>query len=179
MRQYLFYLLIISTFVSCSPNDNNLVPETFRTSYGKIDDRALPFKFGDLVRISDSKINAVVLDIKKEQGVYWFGLCFLQNKLLFARRIPNGYNRSCLDLLDFTYVKENGLNVLTKIESVPIDFNKIGIGANGSAINKQDIVRSYEHGVAERQRNETPCEVKASTLEPINGYYRDLREVSR
>lgn len=179
MRNYFFFLSVIITFAHCSPIDANPVPEMFRTNYGKIDDKSLPFKFGDLVQVSGSQVDAIVLDVKNEKGVNWFGLCFMQNKSLFARHIPNGYSGTCLQLLDFTYVKETGLDALERIGTVPINFNKIGIGSDGAAINKEEILRSYETGVRERQHPETPCDAKASTLQPVNGYYRNLQEVSR
>ncbi|RZK01905.1 MAG: hypothetical protein EOO46_18870 [Flavobacterium sp.] len=127
MRKYLFLLSIIVTFVSCSSNEAILVPEIFRTNYGKVDDKPLPLRFGDLVRVSGSQIDAVVLDIKEEEGIKWFGLCFMRNDSLFARHIPSGYSGSCLQLLDFTYVKETALVMLEKIGKVSIDFNKVGI----------------------------------------------------
>lgn len=179
MRKYFFFLFIVIIFAHCSPNEATSVPEMFRTNYGKIDDKTLPLKFGDLVRVTGSQVDAIVLDVKNEEGVNWFGLCFMQNNSLFARRIPNGYSSSCLQLLDFTYVKETGLDALKRIGTVPIDFNKIGIGADGAAINREEILRSFEIGVKERQRPETPCEAKVSTLEPVNGYYRNLQEISQ
>ena len=179
MRKYLFLLSITITFVSCSSNEANPVPEIFRTNYGKVNDKPLPSRFGDLVRVSGSQIDAVVLDIKEEEGINWFGLCFMRNNSLFARHIPSGYSGSCLQLLDFTYVKETGLEALKKVGTVSIDFNKVGIGANGAATNKEEILRSFENGIKERQRPETPCEAKANTLEPVNGYYRNLQEVSQ
>ncbi|MCE3074262.1 hypothetical protein [Chryseobacterium gwangjuense] len=162
-----------------SKEENNNVAEIFRTNYGKINDKKLRLKFGDLIelKIQDKTIRAIVLDIQQENTDNWFGLCFLNNNQLFGRRIPQGFDGDCIDLLDFTFINEKGLKTYKILKSIKIDFEKVGFGSDSPAINENEILRDYKEGIEKRKQKETPCEKKISKLDPVNECYFPITKI--
>ena len=168
--------------MSCSPENKNSsqnTPEIFATNFGKIDDKNLKLKFGDLVEfeINNQKINAIILDITLEENEYWFGLCFIKNNRLFGRRIPEGFGGECIELFDITYLNEKGLNNFKLINNLKIEYDKVGTGSNSPVINYEEILRDYEQGLENRKKSETPCKEKLKMLDPINECYIGIDKI--
>ena len=175
-------LLAMLTLTSCHTKTENQpqnTPEIFLTNYGKIDDKNLKLKFGELIEfeINDQKINAVVLDIKQESNENWFGICFLNNNLLFGRKIPQGIGGNCIYLYDLSFVNEKALNNYKILEKLKIDFTKVGFGSDSPVINQEQILRDYKYGIEQRKKKETPCEKKLELLDPTNECYFELNEI--
>ena len=176
------FLLILFLLINCSPKEkkeNGIMPEIFRTNYGKINDKNLKLKFGELIefQIQNQKISAVVLDIKQENNENWFGLCFLNNNQLFGRKIPQGFGGECINLYDLTFINENGLSHYKIVRKLQIDFNKVGFGSDSPVINVEEILRDYIWGINQRKKSETPCEKKLAKLNPTNECYFPLNQI--
>ena len=182
MKLIIGILSIFIFLMSCSPENKNSsqkISETLSTNFGKIDDKNLNLKFGDLVifEIYNQKINAIILDIKLEENEYWFGLCFIKNNQLFGRRIPQGFGGECIELFDITYLNEKGLNNFKLINNLEINYDKVGIGSDSPVINYDEILRDYERGLENRKKSETPCKEKLKMLDPINERYIGIDKI--
>ena len=182
MKLKIGFLFIILTLTNCNPKKQNKsknTPEIFLTNYGKIDDKNLKLKFGDLIEfvIKNQKINAIVLDIKQENNENWFGLCFLNNNRLFGRNIPQGFNGDCIELYDLTFLNERGLIDYKVLKNLKINFKKVGFGSDSPAINETEVLRDYKLGIELRKKIETPCEKKLRNLNPVNECYFPLNQI--
>ena len=179
----IYQFLIIILFVSCNPKKNDLqnqnVPEIFRTNYGKINDVNLKLKFGDIVKlnIENQNIEAIVLDIKQEDNINWFGLCFLAKEKLFGRKIPKGFGEDCIELFDFSYLNEKGLTNYTVVKNLKINFEKVGFGSDSPVLNYEELLRNYRFGLERRKLKETPCGKKSLTLKSVNECYINLGKI--
>ena len=176
--QKIFSIFILLLISGCTNKHNSKIPEIFQTNYEKYKSENLRLQFGDLIKIKNTEFRGVVCDVSKGEGGIWFGIIFMSNeKKLFSRSIPNGLSDDCINLFDFTYLNEKGLHEIEKIESIKVNFEKIGIGARSAAINREELIRDFETGIKNRNEIETPCEQKIKFLEPVNENYRDLNQI--
>lgn len=172
--------LVLVILNSCTNLNGSHTPEVFQTNYNKYKSEVFKLKFGDLIRIKGTTINGVVGDITKDEGGIWYGIIFLtsENKL-FGRNIPNGLSGECLKLLDFSYLNEAAINTLEVLGNLNLNYDHIGVGANSSVVNKEELLKNYHDGIEKRKSKETPCVQKITTLEPVNENYRNLSEITR
>lgn len=64
--------------------------------------------FGDIVFLKQENhiIQGIVLDFSQDNGGQWYGICFLEKNKLFGRKIPSGFSKNTVNLLDLTYLNE-------------------------------------------------------------------------
>ncbi len=171
--------IFILTLLSCEQDSNvESNPEIFRTNYSKYKDKKFELQFGDLVQIRNSEFKGIVCDISEDEGGRWFGIIFIDKQArLFGRNIPSGFSNECIKLFDFTYLNQKGINSITKISNIKLEYSKIGIGSRSTAMDEHDLIRDYMIGIEWRNHTETTCEEKLKKLDPINENYRDLNEI--
>ncbi|WP_282629821.1 hypothetical protein [Empedobacter sedimenti] len=174
--KYFGIFIVLFSFFCCNPSvsDNKTISET---NYGKIDDSDLKFKFGDITLFEDTNIKAVVIDIIKEDNKTFYGISFMMNDNIFGRRIPEGFEGNCVDLIDILYVEENYLTnkKIKVIKQENLNFKKIGIGAYGYINNYEEILSDYKKGIEIRKLEQTPC-TNFAELNPIHDQYFDINQ---
>ncbi len=171
--------IFILTLVSCKEDSNvNSIPEMFRTNYSKYKDKKFELQFGDLVQIRNSEFKGIIYDISEDEDGIWYGIIFIDKQdRLFGRSIPSGISNDCIQLFDFTYLNQRGINSITKISIIKLDNYKIGVGSRSTAMDEHDLIRDYMMGIERRKRIETPCSEKLKTLEPLNENYIDMNVI--
>lgn len=173
-----FPILLLLLISGCRNKDNSEIPEIFKTNYGKFTPENPGLRYGDLIKIKNTPCKGVVCDISKDEGGIWYGIIFMNTENnLFGRNIPGGFSYDCLSLFDLTYLHEKGLEEIEKIESLELNFKKIGIGARSTAINRDELLRDFARGIENRKKIETPCEQKIKILQPVNENYRNLHQI--
>ena len=174
--KYFVICIVLFSFFCCNPSvsENNALSET---NYGKIDDSDLKFKFGDIILFEDTNIKAVVIDIFKEDNIIFYGISFMMNDNIFGRRIPEGFEGNCIDLIDILYVNENYLanKKVSVIKQENLNFKKIGIGAYGYIKSYEEILSDYKKGIEIRKLEQTPC-ANLTELKPIYEQYFDINQ---
>lgn len=151
-----------------------------------IDTSSLPLKFGNLIVIETegSLISGVILDVDKDEGGLWYGICFLDggeakygNKL-FGRQVPSGIlPTTCVDCFDLTYLNENAVTPALRIEKrLSIDTQKIKIGSMWPAQTLTDLKASYLWGMEQRKRTQTACN-KVFVRNPVRETYFELNQI--
>ena len=178
MRILLFNFILLALLSCNNIQPSNETPEIFRTNYDRYKDRKFELNFGDIVRINNTQYKGIICDLSEDEGGLWYGILYMdRNENLFSRSIPNGSRGNCFKLFDITYLNYKGQNSVTKIATIKLDFNKIGIGGRSPAINENDLIRNYLQGIEKRKMKETPCEEKMKLLEPVNENFRSLDEI--
>ncbi|MCF8254855.1 MAG: hypothetical protein K9I36_15755 [Bacteroidia bacterium] len=178
MKKTLFIILLLAILSCTEINNTESIPEIFKTNFGKFRDKKLAFNFGDVVKFKNFDYKGIICDISVDEGGIWYGIVFIDSQNhLFSRNIPSGLSKECIKLLDFTYLNQSGINSVYKIETIKLDFSKIGIGSSSPVKDEKELIRDYERGLEFRKQPETPCSEKLKTLEPINENYRDLKEI--
>ncbi|UJF29360.1 hypothetical protein L0B70_11015 [Kaistella sp. 97-N-M2] len=185
MKRNLSLIFIFTIFLTCTPknsdNIKNEIPENLRVNYGKIDDKNLKLKFGDLIEISMSNkiFKGIVLDIKKQDSNYWFGICFLNGNKLFGRKIPHGFNGDCIELYDLSYVKDESLKNFKVSKNMKLNYEIISAGSDSPIIDLKNIERDYNLGIENRRKIQTPCAEKLLELNPVNECYINLKKIEK
>lgn len=179
MKKYVIILFILLGILSCNDkkNPNNLIPEIFKPNLEGIDVKGFPVEIGNVLEfnVDNLKIIAIVLDFKIEQNQKYIGLCFLNEKKLFGRQIPNGMiNTTCIDLLDFTYLNLKSDLQYKIIEELNVDIEKVGIGSFGFADNLDELQNSYSLGLTQRKKEQTPCDKNITNINAVNECYFDI-----
>ncbi|MGL5236270.1 MAG: hypothetical protein ACRC8Z_16210 [Empedobacter falsenii] len=174
--KYFGICIVLLSFFCCnsSVSENNTVSET---NYDKIDDSVLKFKFGDIILFEDTNVKAVVIDIFKEDNKIFYGISFMVNDNIFGRRIPEGFEGNCVNLIDILYVEENYLTnkKIKVIKQENLNFKKIRIGAYGYINSYEEILRNYKKGIEIRKLEQTPC-TNLTELKPIHEQYFDINQ---
>lgn len=179
------FLISLGVLISSCNNKtitySDSIPEMLRPDWTGINIDELPLKFGQIITLGNDSINlkAVVLDFNEDEGGKWIGICFIHQNQLFGRQIPNGipnglFNTTCLDLLDLIYLQENALVDYEIIEKIEVKKENIGIGANSSATNLDDLIQSFNWGIKQRQKVQTPCDEGLLDHNSIRECYFDI-----
>ena len=176
------YILVIGFLVlSCNnKNLNNSIPENMQPDWTGISLDNIPVKFGQILQFNQDsiKLTAIVLDFDEDEDGKWIGLCFLDNNRLFGRQIPSGLiNTTCLDLLDFSYLQIDGLKNFNVIQTVSINKEKIGVGAISPVRNLTELERDFKHGIAQRKKEQTPCDQGLTDLNPVRECYFEIEKI--
>lgn len=153
-------LALIILFWSCNNQKDTSIPAIMQPEWSGIETDNLPVKFGQILNFDTktSNISAVVIDFNSDEAGVWIGLCFSSNNQLFGRQIPNAMNNmACLDLLDLTYIRIDGLSGYSVSGHLSLDKNKIGIGSQRAEKDLSGIEESFNHGLAQRKKKQTPC----------------------
>lgn len=179
------FKLIVATLLmlSCSSEKHSdskfNIPEIFKTNYYKTKVNDLKFKYGDVVEfnVENQVVKSIIVDVKSDEMGNWIGLCFMKNGNLFGRKIPDGISGNCIELLDINYLNEKGFSDYQITSNEKLNFNKIGIGSSGSALNVKDIFRDYKRGIEERKKREASCVEKFRNLNPVNECYFSMQQI--
>ena len=101
----------------------------------------------------------------------------MMNDNIFGRRIPEGFEGNCIDLIDILYVNENYFTnkKVSVIKHEDLNFKKIGIGAYGYINNYKEILSDYKKGIEIRKLEQTPC-TDLTELKPIYEQYFDISQ---
>ncbi|QSE98069.1 hypothetical protein [Fulvivirga lutea] len=173
----LFSIIITMAIVSACSNKKEEICVPYDQSWSELN-QELALSFGQLVTI-ESKINAVVVDVSKDEGGIWYGLCFYTDKGLFGRQIPNGMVfTTCTDMVDLTYLNESSLDIVQKGEILSISCFPYKIGSNTPAENKEDVIRSFEYGINRRKLQQTPCDEGIFDLNTVRECYFTLSSIT-
>lgn len=167
--------MIYLSFFCCNPSvsEKNNINET---NYGKIDDYNLQLKFGDVIQSEDGNIKAIVIDISNEDNKYFFGVSFMNDNQIFGRRIPEGFNGDCIDLVDVIYIEESYLiNKFKILKHENLNFKKIGIGAYGYVNSYEEILSHYINDIKRRELEQTSC-TDLMELNPVFEQYFDINQ---
>ncbi|HOY14470.1 MAG TPA: hypothetical protein PLY70_15085 [Saprospiraceae bacterium] len=181
-RIYRVLIIVLTTFIfSCNPNNVSMsTPEIFQPNWEGITLSDFKFKFGDKVQfeVEKQKRIGLIVDFTEEEGGKWVGICFMNNEnQLFGRQIPSGFSNNCIDLLDISYLNENGFDELEIIGNYEIDKKKIGIGSKSPAANIHELERDFMHGIDQRKMRPTNCKTSKSMLNPVNECYFELQKI--
>ncbi|MEP0365505.1 MAG: hypothetical protein ABJN36_08490 [Cyclobacteriaceae bacterium] len=174
MSKILQSLTILSflTFIGCS------TPQPPVESNPLWQELELELRFGQPVEI-DGRLKAIVIDVTKDEGGIWYGLCFQNENGLFGRQIPNGMIfTTCVDMLDATYLNESAIDLLELSESKSELLNPVRIGSNTPATTLDDLIRSYEFGLTRRELEQTPCDEDIFGLNPVRERYFQISELN-
>ncbi|MEP0936716.1 MAG: hypothetical protein ABJH57_01190 [Cyclobacteriaceae bacterium] len=160
------------TFICCS------TPQPPVESNPLWQELELELKFGQTVEI-DGRMKAIVIDVTKDEGGIWYGLCFQNENGLFGRQIPNGMIFTiCVDMLDATYLNESAIDLLELSESRNELLNPVRIGSNTPATSLGDLIGSYEFGLTRRKLEQTPCDEDIFGLNPVRECYFQISELN-
>jgi hypothetical protein len=176
MKMILILIIVVSLF-SCSNSkkDQSIEPNPLWVELAE----ELKLQFGQRVRINE-QIEAVVIDVTKDEGGIWYGLCYLNNNKLFGRQIPNGIIfTTCVDMLDATYLNESGINLINKLELIGLSNTSIRIGSESPATTMEDLIRSYKFGLERRKLKQTPFDEDIFGLNPVRECYLDLTKYKK
>lgn len=174
MKKILILILAACLFSNCSKskNDQLVSPNPLWLELA----RELKLQFGQRVRINE-EIEAVVIDVKKEEGGVWYGLCYLNNNKLFGRQIPNGIVfTTCVDMLDVTYLNESGIDLVKKLDLINLSNSSIKFGSEFPAATMEDLIRNYKFGLERRKLKQTPFDEDIFGLNPVRECYFDLEK---
>jgi hypothetical protein len=156
------------------------VPVDMQPDWKGIDIDKLPVKFGQILKFEKDSIiiNAVVIDFNKDEGGIWVGLCFINNNKLFGRQIPSGLiNTKCLDLLDLTYLNIKGLEQYQIVDNLMIAKHKIGIGSMSPATDLNGLRQTFEYGIEQRKKEQTPYNKGLTDLNPVRECYFEIEKI--
>lgn len=173
-------IFLISFILSCNSNENSMnTPEFFQPNWQEINLSELIFKFGDKIQFEVAKQTrkGIIVDFSEDEGGKWIGICFMNNEKLFGRQIPSGFSNNCVDLLDISYLNENGFDEIEIIGKYEIDKTKIGIGSKSPTSNKEELERDYQRGVERRIKQQTECGESIKMLNPVNECYFQLKNI--
>lgn len=172
--KYVVVFIMLCSFFGC--NLSTIENNRNKTNYGKIDDSNLKLKFGDIISFDGSNINAIVIDIINENDQYYFGISFMIDDQIFGRRIPEGFDGDCVNLIDVIYVKEDIFTDKIQIVKPEIlNFNKIEIGAYGYVNNYEEILSDYTVGIERLKLRQTPC-TNLTELNPVYEQYFHINQ---
>jgi hypothetical protein len=180
-------LLISSVFtlltLSCSGGANgsrDSIPSVMRPNWEGINVDSLPVKFGQILRFEKdtNSVDAIVLDFDKDEKGIWVGLCLLNKNRLFGRQIPSGLvNTGCIDLLDLTYLNIEALEKYKEVELLNIKREEVGIGSIAPALSLEELHQSFEFGVDQRKKKQTPCNTELTNSDAIRECYFELEKI--
>lgn len=176
------YILVIAFFIFSCNNISlkNSIPENMQPDWTGISLDNIPVKFGQILQFNKDSIQltAIVLDFDEDEGGKWIGLCFIDNNRLFGRQIPSGLiNTTCLDLLDFSYLHIDGLKNFNVIQTENVNKEKIGVGAISPVLNLAELDRDFKRGIAQREKEQTPCDQGLADLYPVRECYFEIEKI--
>lgn len=183
MKQITKFLLIgflVACLGSCNSGQTEIVPIDMQPNWEDVSMNDFPVKLGQVLKfkINAAEFSAIVLDFNEEEGTKWLGLCFIKGNDVFGRQIPNGLiNTTCLDLLDFSYLKLEGLQNFQVVQSYSINKSKVGIGSMGTAKNVSELLSSYEFGILQRKKKQTPCAEGLVALDAVRACYFGIEKI--
>lgn len=151
----------------------------FSPNWEKLHLEDFTLSFGDVVALKQGNqiIQGLVLDFSQDTGGLWYGICFLEKNKLFGRKIPSGFFKNPIDLLDLTYLNEDFINILTIKKNIRINFNKIGIGARWPANNIESFLQSYYQGIDARIKTKNTSFFKLFSFNPLHECYFDIEKI--
>ena len=171
---------LTSLILSCNSNESSMnTPEFFQPNWQEINLAEFRFKFGDKIQFEVEKQTrkGVVVDFSEDEGGKWIGICFMNRENLFGRQIPSGFTNNCVDLLDISYLNENGFDEIEIIGKYEINKKKIGIGSMSPTSNKEELERDYQRGIEQRRKEQTECRKSVYMQNPVNECYFQINKI--
>ena len=178
MKPHLFIIiLLLILIIGCNMSNKQNPPKLFQPDWDGLNHENFALELGEEIELESDKIKGVVLDFSEDEGGKWYGICFLNKKKLFGRQIPSGFSKDCIDLLDFTFLHQTIINSLKRNGKREIDINKIGKGSIDTAKGIDEIIRSYNYGIEQRNKEQTPCDENLMKLNPVNECYFEIEKI--
>ena len=176
LTKIIFSLILIS---GCNMSNEKNQNDFFKPNWKGLNLENFSLEFGEEIELESHKIRGVVLDFSKDEGGKWYGVCFLNKENLFGRQIPSGFSKDCIDLLDFTFIHQSIIDSLKRNGKRKIDINKVGIGSIDAAKEIEEIIISYNYGIEQRNKEQTPCGKNIMNLNPVNECYFQIAKIEK
>ena len=134
------------------------------------------FQVGDKLVLSgeNEKIQSLLLHISEEDGVKWFGICFMSEEKLFGREIPKGFGKDTVTLFDISYLHEDIISSFEKIDHYNIVFDVFPLGSKSAFTDTDTLKDFYDFNVVQRRKKRSNRFQSMFSSNPVNECFIDV-----